>query len=382
MPWSETLYALMKQPFPQLSASSSSSQKILVWSFVLVLVLMFSSAIKAQDFKSVKFGDDFLSIGGGARALAMGSAHAALVNDVTAAYWNVAALSRVENVEAMYMHSERFSGVVGYDYGAVAVPVNPDKRSVVAVTFIRQGVDGIKNTLNAWNVDRDLPKSDPANYITEFSYSDLAFLLSYSSSTTQYFSWGVNAKILNSRMGPFANAWGYSLDLGVLYKGEFADWGIQLVNIPSLMKFWSVNAGNLQPLAEIFEDEVPSGQNEKSPMSVKVGLSKVIPMNKFSLALAMDSDIYFDGRETYYLNLGSISFEPHAGAELSFNNLVSLRAGVTDVVKDFSSGYTVTPTLGAGLHFKSVSVDYGIDSFSGVSSELGTTHRVSLKVGF
>ena len=348
----------------------------------LLGLLLSASPGHAQNFQSVKYGDDFLSIGGGARALAMGGAYTAVANDVTAAYWNVAGLTRVNNIQTIYMHAERFSGVVGYDYGGVAIPVNPDNNSVVGVTFMRQGVDGIKNTLDAWDEERDLPKSDPANYITEFSYADMAFLLSYASSTTQFFSWGVSAKIVNSRIGPFADAWGYSLDIGMLFEGDFANVGIQLVNVPSLMKFWSVHTENLGQLAEVYDDEVPSGQNEKTPMSLKFGISKQIPINDFDLGIATDFDFHFNGRKAYYMNLGNISFEPHLGSELTYKNLVSIRAGITDVVKDFSDGYTMTPTLGAGINFKSVNVDYGISSFSGVSSTLGTTHRISLMVGF
>lgn len=366
----------------RLSALLNYASYLLYIACILVLFLIGPGSVKAQNFQDVKYGDDFLSIGGGARALAMGSAYTAMANDVTAAYWNVAGLTNVKNIQTIYMHAERFSGVVGYDYGGVAIPVNPENNSVVGVTLMRQGVDGIKNTLNAWDKERDLPKADPANYITEFSYADMAFLLSYASSTTEYFSWGVSAKILNSRIGPFADAWGYSLDFGMLFKGDFANIGIQLVNIPSLMKFWSVNASNLEQLAEVYDDEIPSGQNEKTPMSLKFGLSKQIPISDFNLGFATDFDFHFRGRKAYYLNLGNISVEPHFGTELTYKNLVSIRAGITDVVKDFSDGYTMTPTLGAGINFKSVTVDYGITSFSGVSSTLGTTHRISLMVGF
>ena len=48
-----------------------------------------SFSIHAQSTLS-KYGNDFLSVGAGARALGMGGAHTALTNDVTSGYWNVA----------------------------------------------------------------------------------------------------------------------------------------------------------------------------------------------------------------------------------------------------------------------------------------------------
>ncbi|MFW6348068.1 MAG: hypothetical protein ACOC2C_05605, partial [Cyclonatronaceae bacterium] len=95
-----------------------------------------------QDFIRVSYGNDFMSVGSGARALGMGSAQVGITGDVTSAYWNPAGLARVEDIEAAYMHSERFGGIVGYDYGGVALRL-PGSEGRLAVSFFRQGVDNI-----------------------------------------------------------------------------------------------------------------------------------------------------------------------------------------------------------------------------------------------
>lgn len=87
----------------------------------LIPFLLFPVFTLAQSAQA-KYGNDFLSTGSGARALGMGSAQVALVNDVSAGYWNVAGLADLQSPQAMYMHSERFNGIVGYDYGAAALP--------------------------------------------------------------------------------------------------------------------------------------------------------------------------------------------------------------------------------------------------------------------
>lgn len=348
---------------------------------LLLLIFVVTDFGQAQDFQRAKYGSDFLSVGGGARALGMGGAHVGFVNDVTAGYWNPAGLAHLENIEVAYMHSERFAGIVSYDYGAVALPI-ANSESVVAVSFFRQGVDGIKNTLDAWDKDRNQPKADPTRYFTEFSAADLAFMVSYSNRLSEYTTWGTTAKVLNSRLGPFAEAWGYSFDLGLQIQGEKYIFGVNLMDITTMMKFWTVSAENLRPLAEEFQDEIPQGANERIMPTVKMGLGRIFNIGDISLTAAIDTDFRFEGRKAYYINLGNMSMEPHAGLEIGYKNLVFIRGGVTDLNTDPEGNFYISPTLGAGLQIGTIMLDYGFGSFSGMSSDLGFTHRISLKVGF
>lgn len=335
--------------------------------------------IQAQGFETVKYGGDFLSVGGGARALGMGSAHVSIADDVTAGYWNPAGLTLVDNLELAYMHSERFAGIVAYDYGAAAFPVK-NSEDVLAISFFRQGVDGIKNTLHAWDSQNNRPRSNPDDYFTEFSAADIAVFVTYASPVNKSLSWGASAKVLNSRLGPFANAWGYSLDIGALYSLANFNIGINLMDITTMMKLWTVNQDELKELADSFQDEIPEGVNERVPPTVKFGVSQFFEFGNFTLLAAADTDFRFEGRQAYYINLGDASIEPHIGSELGYQNLLFLRAGITDFNTDPDGSFYVSPTLGAGLRVGSVYLDYGFASFAGISSDLGFTHRLSLKV--
>src|SRR5688572_13884503 len=66
-------------------------------------------------------GAQFLKLGAGARAAAMGDAFCAVSNDVTAAYWNPAGLSQIETPELAVMQN---SGLVEtqYQYMGLALP--------------------------------------------------------------------------------------------------------------------------------------------------------------------------------------------------------------------------------------------------------------------
>lgn len=346
----------------------------------LLLILLFSLDGLAQSTLA-KYGNDFLSIGAGARALAMGGAHTALANDITAGYWNAAGLTGVKAPEFIYMHSERFGGIVGYDYGAAALPLNSSD-GVLGVSFFRQGVDNIANTLNAWDANRGEtggPKEDPESYITKFSAADMAVLVSFAKTVNAQLDIGASVKIIHQRLGPFANAWGYSLDVGAQYSTELVDLGVSVQDITTMQKVWTVNEDQFDGFEEVFGDSIPSGQNEYVLPSVRLGASKNVALNEFEIVAAADLHFLFENRQAYYINVGRMSMEPHIGGEVTYKKRISVRAGLTEFVIDPVSGLTVSPTLGLGLRVSSFYLDYGFASFAGTSSTLGYTHRISLK---
>lgn len=343
-----------------------------------IIVLLVTPAAFSQSFVTAKYGGDFLSVGGGARPLGMGSSYVSLVHDVTAGYWNPAGLSGLKRIEVAYMHSERFNGIVGYDYGAVSLPVSTGD-GVLAFSFFRQGVDGIKNTLAVWDPNSNQPIPSPNTVFPEFSDNDYAFFISYSKPFTSSLSWGTTAKILHSKIGPFASAWGYSLDFGLLYRSKLFNWGVNFMNIPTLFKFWDINRSALQKLT-LLGNAMPTGQNEIVLPNIKTGFSRTFQFNDIKVVGSLDTDIYFENRRTYDINIGRISFEPHVGAEVSYKNHVALRAGLTDFSTDRSSHLYVSPTLGAGIMIGHVDINYGFASFAGVTKDLGFTHRISIQV--
>jgi long-subunit fatty acid transport protein len=89
----------------------------------ILLIILISMSVQAGA-QILKYSNEFLSIGVGARAAGMGSAVVAGVDDATAAYWNPAGLMQIkDNVQVSLMHNEQFAGIVKHDYGTVALQV-------------------------------------------------------------------------------------------------------------------------------------------------------------------------------------------------------------------------------------------------------------------
>ena len=354
------------------------------WLFVVWFLFCAPKQALSQSLHA-KYGSEFLRVGAGAKALSMGGAQAAITEGVSAAYWNPAGLRSVGEVQIMYMHSERFGGIVGYDYGSLALPL-PQDRGVLALSFFRQGVDNIANTLDAWDPNRGNnggPKANVEQYITRFSATDMAWYVSYASEQAPGdlpIYYGGSLKFIRQKLGPFAHAWGYSVDLGAQGQWEEWLWGIQWIDATTLRKVWMVNQDEFDGYEEVFGDQHPEGSDEYVRPSLRMGVARSFLYKEWTINAAFDLLSMFEGREAYYLNLGSWSLEPRLGVEGVFRERLSLRLGLTDLYEDPLSGWTMRPTLGMGVEVYKFAIDYGFMGFAGSGAELGSTHRVSVRL--
>lgn len=319
------------------------------------LLILLVLACQYADSQSVgKYAGEFLAIGVGGRALGLGGAYTALVNDATAGYWNPGALVRVNYPEISLMHDERYAGLLNYDFAAVAIPYGPDVS--LGLSLIRLGVDGIPDTRSAWidnngngifdNVDRlDYDK------ISYFSSADWALYLTYSKKEDESFSYGANVKFVRRSLGD-QSATGIGFDIGLLYS-PFADFylGVNAQDVTTTLVSWS------------------TGRNELISPTMKLGSAYFFEMLGGRFAPTFDVDIRFENRRfASVAHIGPISFDPHIGLEYEFGSLAALRLGYNDVKQ---------VSFGAGVHLRRLDIDY---SFARVqNAELGDTHRISLR---
>ena len=343
-----------------------------------VSVCTFPTNVSAQ--KVAKYGADFLAGGVGARALGMGGAFIASADDVYAGYWNPAGLSSARRMEASYMHAERFSGIVSFDYAGFSIPFS--ERSVLGITLIRSGVNDIKNTLDAWDAERNQPKPDPGSHITSFSASDYAFFVSYGKMINETWSIGASSKIIRRSIGDFASAWGYSMDFGVRYTSPTWTAGAVLQDATSMLQSWSVNKDKLSNIETVFGDELPEGGTELVLPVLRLGVLRSMETNFGGVVFEVDTDIAFDNYVSNAISVGSTSIHPRIGAEVHYRNMLFLRGGFNRIQHVKGEGLDITPSVGAGFLLGSAAVDYGFGDFAGLVSELGYSHRVSVKYSF
>jgi hypothetical protein len=276
------------------------------------------------------------------------------------------------------MHAERFSGIVSFDYAAYAKPLN--NRSVIALSMIRSGVDDIQDTRDAWDANNDTPKPNPQNFFRSFSVVDYAFLASYGRKINNNLSVGTSAKVIRRKIGDYADAFGYSLDLSSQYQKGKMKFGVQLQDITQLMQTWSINEAEFEAYRAEFG--VPTGGTEKTLPVARIGTAYATKLgNQMQLTTGFDIDVAFDGQQTFApISSGDMSIHPRLGAELSVKDVIAFRGGLGNFSKDANGDMQMRPALGVGLKFKQLYVDYAFGDFTGATSDLGNSHILSLRL--
>ncbi len=326
----------------------------------------------------VKYSNEFLNIGVGARGLGMSNSIVSSSNDVTSGYWNPSNLVNIEDkAQIGLMHASYFAGISNYDYGAVAIPV---ERGVVGLSVIRFGVDNILNTINF----RDPNGNFNYDRITTFSTADYAFLVSYAQKTKiEGLNVGGNFKIIYRQIGDFANAYGFGLDASASYAKNDWKFAVMARDITTTVNAWSYTLDDRTK--EVFEEtgnEIPKNGTEITLPKLLFGVSKEFTIKEtFTVLPEIDFDMYFDGRRPTLISSDAVSIDPHMGLELGYNQFLFVRGGVGNIQKQPSATggdneWMVQPNFGVGIRLDNlfglgnVVLDYALTAIDQTNSSL------------
>lgn len=340
--------------------------------------------------RTPKYSNEFLKIGVGARAFGMGNAQVAAANDVTAGYWNPAALASADVIpypEVSLMHASYFAGIADYNYIGFTMPVDSASNRHFGVSLIRMGVDDIPNTLQLREADGSFNYSK----VSSFSETQLAALISYAwqPAIVEGLNLGFNAKIIYRGVGRFANAWGFGVDLGARYQRGPLALAAVLTDATHTYNAWTFNT---ETFAEEFASTgnvIPTSSIELTRPALRLGLAYDFKVaRRAKVLVAIDNDVYFDGKRPGSLAfIGNASLDPRVGLELALLNLqyrkvAFLRGGVYNIQNIIDAeGNPVTglfPTIGAGVVLRNFTLDYALANIGNLSENLHT-HIVSLK---
>ncbi len=347
---------------------------------ILYIVIFSLSISNIFAQRAPKHSNEFLSIGVGARALAMSNTQVANVEDVTSGYWNPAGLVNIHSdYEFSLMHAEYFAGIAKYDFAGFAAKI--DSSSALGISIIRFAVDDIPDTRFLYDANGSI------NYdnIRFFSAADYAFLVSYARKVNilDGLNVGGNFKVVHRIAGDFATAWGFGLDLGAQIKHKKWQFGVMLRDITGTFNAWNHNT-------ELVEDIYVQTNNEIPENSVEVTLPKAIfgaaryfrIKKKFGLLTSIDLQTSFDGKRNVIIKSDPVSIDPSLGIEFDYSKTVFLRFGAGNIQElksfDESTYWTFQPNFGLGINIKQVTLDYALTDIGDQSAAL-YSHVFSLK---
>ncbi len=316
------------------------------------------------------------------------------VDDVTAIYWNPAALTDIEyKYQFAFQHAAYFAGVANYDYLGAAMAI--DTKSHLGISLIRLGIDDIPDTRLLFDSNGRI-NYDNINF---FSAADLALIVSYARGVSFIsgedfadgggLTFGVNFKIVRRRVGQFASAWGFGLDASAKYRLNDWDFGVMLRDITTTFNTWTIEKEELRQVFNQTNNEIPGNSIELTLPKMIVGVSRPFQINeKLGILPSLDLVFTFDGRRNVLVKSKLVSFEPQLGLELDYEKKYFFRAGIGNFqrVKEFTeienltgdTFWTFQPNIGAGFVFNDFVIDYALTDIGNVA-ESPYSHVFSIK---
>lgn len=348
---------------------------------ILIPIFLCSQSALAQT--TPKYSNEFLSIGVGARALGMSNAMTSVVDDVTAAYWNPAALTDIEHrYQFSFQHAAYFAGVANYDYVGAAMAIDTDSHLGLAV--IRLGIDDIPDTRLLFD---DQGRIDYSR-IDFFSSADVAFIVSYARGVSFIggddfiegggLTFGMNFKLVRRTIGKFAKAWGFGLDVSAKYRVDNWDLAVMIRDVSTTFNSWSIDKEELRNSFNQTNNEIPSNSLELTLPKMIFGASRSFRLNsKIDMLTSMDVAFSFDGRRNVLIPTKVASVDPSLGFEFGYENKFFLRMGMGNFqrVKDFTTGdvstestfWSFQPNMGMGVQLDDFKIDYALTDIGNVA---------------
>ncbi len=275
---------------------------------------------------------DFLQIGVGPRAQALGGAFVAAADDASSLYWNPAGLAQIPGNEAIVTHAEWLVDV-NFDYLGVILNLGELGSAGVSVTMLTVP-DMLVRTEDRQEGTGEM-----------FDAADMAVALSYGKAITDRFFVGATAKFVQQRIW-HSTATGFAIDLGTQFRTDFFGGltvGAVLYNFGTDMK---LNGRDLRTFVD--PDPRQLGNNNRIPVNYELD-SFDLPLNfQFGISSRpIDTRMHRVTFSADALHPSSNYESANVGVEYGYQQRIFLRAGFESLFLEDREGGV---SAGLGVH--------------------------------
>ncbi|MBU0476237.1 MAG: PorV/PorQ family protein [Bacteroidetes bacterium] len=323
--------------------------------FILVLALTFVSY--AQKNNVGTSAANFMKIGVGGKAVAMGEAFSSISDDPTALFWNPGGIGFQKNTDLNFSNTQWIFGT-GLNYLGIVLP------------FEELGTFGISINMFTSGDIEETTIAKPHGTGRVFDASDISIGFSYAKQLTDRFSAGITLKYISESLALESSS-AVAIDIGSIFiinQDYNFRMGVVVSNLGTDMKLEGLDlATNVTTdNSKLVEAELKT-YSWPLPLTFRVGLASDIistPMHRFTLAIEVNDARDFKPRES-------------VGIEYGFNSMFYLRSG-------YKFNYD-EESYSAGIGLK-----YYIESIGGITfdyaftnlNNLGNINRFSVGLSF
>lgn len=284
---------------------------------------------------AAKYAGEFQELGVGGRACAMGGVGVAQFVDPSVVYFNPAG-SFYGQRGILLMHAENFAGIVKNDFASIILP----KSNIsVGVGFQYLSVSDIYLTTLTDTTSPPSSSNPPIPYDT-VGTKEMVFYVNAAKGSGR-FSYGANIKVFYRNLAVITGVGG-GADLGLTLNLDYLIIGCAMRDFILSPIVWS------------------NGTTEEILPKLSMGVAPVVPIEKINSVITLECD--------FVKSFDIDGFDVNMGFEYAFKNFIFGRFG-------FHSGNF---TLGVGLKYKKLSLDYALVTHS----ELKSSNKISAGLAF
>ncbi len=309
--------------------------------FFILLLFLASAPVLSQSNTGTTIGD-FLLIEPSAHYAGMGNAGAASFDEISAGYYNPAAIGRLEGNGVQLTHSDWLAGIK-YDYVIGMVSLGNTGNLFFSLTSLNSGEMDVRTV------------EQPLGTGQKFDVSDLAMGIGFSRRMTNRFSMGVQVNYIRETI--FHSSWStVALNVGTMFEltrnGLVLGASLSNYGLPA-----SFSGRDLRIQYDLDPDKY--GDNSGLPGTVVTGEFPLPVL--FRVGLSYPLQIGHNNRVLLAVN----AFHPNnnneslsVGGEWQLYKSVALRAGYQNLFLDHSE---TGLTLGAGFKMQIAGYDLKFD---------------------
>ncbi len=320
--------------------------------FIIIAVLGLSINLKAQLFP-VLGGQragistaQFLKIGVGGRAAALGESFIAIADDASALYWNPAGLAQFTKNQVIFSHNIWVVDI-NHDFIGAVYHLDSDNTFGASLTAV---------TMEDMPVTNEFAPFGTGEY---FGFSDIAISISYARKMTSQFSFGGTVKYIEETLDKLKMR-GVMIDLGTYYRTGLGStrFAVTVSNFGS----------ELSPDGEV----ILIGDRNKSDWQ------SFAPPTIFRIGFAFEPFENEEHRVTTSIQLNHPNDNSEnivLGAEYVWQKLLFVRGGYKFNVDEQNYSF------GMGLHVPISIAEFTLDYAYANFQKLGSSHRFSIILG-